>query len=141
MMAGCPSVREWPPNGGDNPSMAAPRTAAAFVGWLADRYPAIEELRREHLADNDELLPHVFFGDVTRYAADLARTGVDDAVLSHLLDDLDSALGADPGDEVSNLIWVSFVENAQGVPGDSEEALRKRLRRYPHLAEALAHYE
>jgi hypothetical protein len=93
------------------------------------------------VADNDELLPHVLFGDVTRYAADLARSGGDDPILNNLLDDLDSALGADRDDEVANLIWVSFVENAQGVPGDDEEALRTRLRGYPHLAEALTHYE
>jgi len=125
----------------DNPSVSSPRTAAAFVEWLAGRYPAVEELRREHIADNDELLPHVLFGDVTRYAADLARGGGDDAVLDHLLSDLDSALGSGQDDEVANLIWVSFVENAQGVAGDEEEALRGRLRSHPHLAEALRHYE
>ena len=121
--------------------MAPPRTAAAFVEWLASRYPAVEDLRRQHVADNDELLPHVLFGDVTRYAAKLARSGRDDASLNHLLSDLDAALAADRDDDVANLIWVSFVENAQGVPGDDEDALRAQLRRYPHLAEALAHYE
>jgi hypothetical protein len=135
------SVPEWPPKPGDNPAVTPPRTSAAFVEWLAERYPVVEDLRREHMSDNDELLPHVLFGDVTRYAADLARSGDDDATLIDLLNDLDSALGADRDDQVSNLIWVSFVENAQGVPGDDEEALRVRLRRYPHLAAALKHYE
>lgn len=45
------------------------------------------------------------------------------------------------GDPVHNLIWVSFVENTQGLPGDSEEALRDRLRSFPNLARALSHYE
>ena len=44
-------------------------------------------------------------------------------------------------DRVDNLIWVSFVENAQGVTGDSEEALRDRLRSFPNLAHALSYYE
>jgi hypothetical protein len=57
------------------------------------------------------------------------------------LGDLDAALAVDQDDEVGNLIWVSFVENAQGVPGDMEEPLRTRLRGFPHLAEALSHYE
>jgi len=121
--------------------VASPRTAAAFVDWLAGRHPAIEDLRREHVAYYDELLPHVFFGDVTRYVADLARSAGHDEVLNDLLNDLDSALGADQEDDVANLIWVSFVENAQGVPGDDEEALRAQIRRYPHLAEAPTHYE
>jgi hypothetical protein len=47
----------------------------------------------------------------------------------------------DQDDEVGNLIRVSFVENAQGVPGDMEEPLRTRLRGFPHLAEALSHYD
>jgi hypothetical protein len=122
--------------------MPAPRTAAAFVQWLAERYPAIDELEREHVADNDELLPHVIFGDVTRYAADLARSGDDTAAtLDSLLHELDAALAVGQDDEVGNLIWVSFVENAQGVPGDDEEPLRERIRTFTHLAEALSHYE
>ena len=120
----------------------APRTATEFVGWLVERHPALASIRDEHLVDNDGLLPHVFFGDVTRYASWLAREGANATDLDRLLADLDRSLSeGDADDEVENLIWVSFVENAQGVPGDDEEALRHELRRYPHLANALAHYE
>lgn len=92
--------------------------------------------------------PHVFLGDVTWYAADLARRASGaakaEADLQRLLDDLDAAMlpaGVDADDPVDTLIWVSFVENAQGVAGDSEEALRERLRSFPNLAFALSHYE
>ncbi len=120
----------------------SPRTATAFVGWLVERHPPLAAIRDEHLADNDDLLPHVFFGDVTRYASSLARDNADASELARLLTDLDRALSdGEEDDEVENLIWVSFVENAQGVPGDNEEALRHQLRRYPHLASALSHYE
>jgi hypothetical protein len=44
-------------------------------------------------------------------------------------------------DPVDNLIWVPFVENAQGVTVDPEEALRERLRSFPNLARALSHCE
>ena len=100
----------------------------------------------EHLNDYDELLSHVFFADVTRHAARLARSAdtepeADDE-LARLLEDLESAfLLRDDRDEVDDLIWVSFVENAQGVSGDEEEPLRDALRRYPRLASALSHYE
>lgn len=100
----------------------------------------------EHLNGYDELLPHVFFADVTRHAAELARRAeVETAAgdeLTRLLEDLESSfvLHAER-DEVDDLIWVSFVENAQGVVGDEDEFLREALRRYPRLASALSHYE
>jgi hypothetical protein len=119
----------------------APRTSAAFIEWLVARHPELAAIRDKHLSDHGELLSHVLFGDITRYAASLARGGGDDTALESLLGDLDSTLGAARDDEVADLIWVSFVENAQGVPGDNEEPLRAQLRQYPHLAEALTHYE
>jgi hypothetical protein len=89
----------------------APRSSPEFVTWLVARHPGLAPVLDEHLGDNDELLPHVLFGDVTRYASALARRGsLDD--LSPLLADLDGALDASD-DEVDNLIAVSFVENAQ----------------------------
>ena len=116
-----------------------PRTSSAFVEWLVARHPDLAPILEEHLADDGELLPHVFFGDVTRYASELARRR-DAARLDPLLRDLDGALtGA--GDETDNLIWVSFVENAQGASGDAEEQLREELRAYPDLAGSLSHYE
>ena len=93
------------------------------------------------MADYGELLPHVLFGDIARYAAELAHRQ-DDETLDRLLHDLDEALAAaGRDDEVDNLVWVSFVENAQGVPGDTEEPLRVRMRAFPHLANALSNYE
>jgi hypothetical protein len=97
----------------------APRTSPEFVRWLVTRHSGLVPVLDEHLADNDELLPHVLFGDVTRYALTLARDGeVED--LDRLLSDLDAALG-DSDDEVANLVWVSFVENAST---DEDEPLR-----------------
>ena len=83
---------------------------------------------------------------MTRYAADLPRRAEEepeaDEELRWLLADLDAAIMPNGGDDpVDNLIWVSFVENAQGVTADPEEALRERLRSFPNLARALSHYE
>jgi hypothetical protein len=125
----------------------APRTQAEFVDWLVERHPTLAPILEQHRSDNNgELLAHVLMGDVTRYAAGLARRAQDDPVadndLRRLLGDLDQAILPNGGDDpVDNLVWVSFVENAQGVVGDSEEALRDRLRAFPNLARALSHYE
>jgi hypothetical protein len=106
------------------------------VEWLVGRHRALAPVLEQHLADNDELLPHVLFGDVTRYALALARVG-DKESLHRLLSDLDSALD-EADDQVANLVWVSFVENAST---DEDEPLRSELRGFPHLARALSHYE
>lgn len=121
----------------------APRTSAEFVVWLVARHPGLGPLLDEHLADHDEVLAHVLFEDVTRYAADLARRATEepeaDAQLRRLLEDLDQTLLPEGEDDpVNNVIWVSFVENAST---DADEPLRSRLRSFPNLARALSHYE
>jgi hypothetical protein len=123
-----------------------PRSSPEFIDWLAVRHPAVEELRAEHVDYYGELLPHVLFGDITRDAAELARRAKTDPEaaddLRRLLQDLDDAIREGDGtdDAVENVVFVSFVENASGVPGDSEEALRDEIRRFPSLAHALSHY-
>jgi hypothetical protein len=123
---------------------AVPRTQPEFVEWLVSRHPGLAPLLEEHLKDNDELLAHVLFGDVARYAADLARRAAAepgaDAELVRLLEDLDPAIlpEGQEDDPVNNLVWVSFVENAST---DADEPLRTRLRSFPNLARALSHYE
>src|SRR5688572_6987132 len=125
----------------------APRTAPEFVDWLVARHPPLAAILGEHLSYfGGEMLPHVLFGDVTRYAGDLARRATVDpragADLRMLLKDLDEAMLPEGHDDpVDNLIWVSFVENAQGVARDPEESLRDRLRSFPSLSRALSHYE
>jgi len=127
---------------------SAPRSEAEFIDWLVTRHPPLAPLLEEHLTDYDELLDHVFFGDVTRYADDLARRADKHSAaygaLLPLLEDLDAAMFAaerdGEDDPVDNLIWVSFVENATG-DSESEHALRDRLRSFPNLAHALSHYE
>jgi hypothetical protein len=112
-----------------------PRTSPEFVEWLVARNPGLAPILQEHFSDFDgELLPQLLFGDVTRYASDRARRAREDsdadAHLVRLLQDLDLALlPEDADDSVDNLVWVSFVENAQGVAGDAEDVLRARMRR------------
>jgi hypothetical protein len=49
---------------------------------------------------------------------------------------LDATIPSDPSheDPVDNLIWVSFVENAKGLPGDEDESLREKMRSFQNLA-------
>jgi len=90
----------------------------------------------EHRSDNDEILPHVLYGDLTRFVVAAAEEGHDELVrrvLAFLEDELAH------GDEmVQNLVAVSFVENvgpferstagfiATWPPGLKAEADRQR---------------
>src|SRR5688572_10644232 len=84
--------------------------------------PELDAMLQEHLVGNDELLAHVFFGDLTRWL--VAREPVQ-AVLDVLEEHLNE------GDaSVENLIGASFLENVAGdEPG--ERAIQAALP--PHL--------
>ena len=38
-----------------------------FIEYVLAKVPQLRAVHSEHLKDNDELLPHVFMGDVTRF--------------------------------------------------------------------------
>jgi hypothetical protein len=85
--------------------------------------PELEAVRRAHLADNDELLPHVLFGDVTRWVVERGPVPKVLAVLEHHMEAGDA--------DGQNLIAVSFLENLFGDdPGERavQNALGPRLK-------------
>jgi hypothetical protein len=106
-----------------------------LVEDLVERFPALRSIYDEHLRDNGELLPHVFFGDVARYAERLYM-GQEREALEGLLDVLERAWGDGPH-EVEELIQVSFIENLQ--PWDGRKAGMRELLG-PHLQDAWSKY-
>ena len=81
---------------------------------LLREFPEINAIYDEHVADNEELLPHVFMGDVTRSIVALSLSPTrDDSYLKRFLDYLEQASVASDND-VTNLIAVSFIENLLG---------------------------
>jgi hypothetical protein len=90
-----------------------------FIDSLISQVPELRPLLDEHLRDNDQLLPHVFMGDLTRFVVDLhadayQTTGAAEASLLQILKEILTALEAamESGDEdVKELIAVSFLEN------------------------------
>ena len=88
----------------------------SFVRSMAARFPGLEPVLAEHIKDNQEILPHLFFGDMTRYALSSVRVGRPDQTpeLHRLLDLLEEAFsGGD--EELQELIAVSFLENLQST--------------------------
>lgn len=111
------------------------RATEDFIDDLVERFPGLRPVLEEHLSDNfGELLPHVFFGDVTRYIVSRHL----DARLHHgsgpeqareevrsLLKALETAY-VERGEEVEELIAVSFLENLPR-PGEPGADLRECL--------------
>jgi hypothetical protein len=84
-----------------------------FVADLIRLVPELEPAYREHVVFNEELLLHLFMGDVTRFAIERASGRSNEPVLARLLGYLEERL-ANGSEEVQELIVVSFVENLQG---------------------------
>ena len=89
----------------------------AFVLRLIKIVANLNCLYDEHIEDYDELIPHVFFGDLTRYVVDLYKSILDCSSDTKRWDELDTILvylenGISGNDEkVQELIAVSFLEN------------------------------
>lgn len=88
-----------------------------FFKSLLEKVPGLTDLYKDHLFDNDEFLPHVFMGDVTRYVCVLAQkvNRGSEALKPELItivDFLEEGL-IDGNDELRNIIEVSFVENLE----------------------------
>jgi hypothetical protein len=87
--------------------------SASFIEELLRRVPDLSPIYEEHLADNDGLLPHVFMGDVTRFAIASADERPRQSSVSTLFGYLEEGLRSGSG-EVKELIRASFVENLIG---------------------------
>jgi len=87
--------------------------SAIFVNELVRAVPVLTAALDEHLSDHRTLLPHVFMGDVTRFAINAASNPELRSSVQRLLDHLDEGLRSG-SDEVRELIGASFVENLIG---------------------------
>lgn len=89
----------------------------AFVDRLCNAFPAIGRLRSEHLRDNDELLAHLFLGDVARHAISLFESKRDSArqdlmtLCAFIEREYESGTPS-----VRSLIALGFLENLAGPP-------------------------
>lgn len=88
--------------------------AEAFCRDVAEAVPLLSVVLTKHIEYYEELLPHVFFGDVTRFAATCVQTGGDKEGLAKLLAVIEK--GLDSGDsDIANVVAVSFVENLKAT--------------------------
>jgi hypothetical protein len=90
------------------------REGEAFCRQVVKAFPELAESFNEHIEDNfGEVLPHAFFGDVSRHVETLLdrknqREGA--TRLGELMAFFEKSYGPDD-DPVSNVIAVSFIEH------------------------------
>jgi hypothetical protein len=107
-------------------------TYDTVVPLLLDALPGFRPTHEEHLADFGELLPHLLFGDLTRFVL-AARAASDHTTVTQALNFLETAsLSADQ--KVRDLVADSFVENV----GPWDEAQQGFIRTWPHNLRAEA---
>jgi hypothetical protein len=104
----------------------AGRVDTEAVAKFVEALPELCGEWEEHLSDFGEALPHVFFGDVSRFVTRIV--GTDDAdVLARVCDALER-LAAHDDESVVNLIHVSFIENLMWGDETEQAALRQLER-------------
>ena len=108
------------------------KTTREFLNVLLERVPELHPIYEEHIADYDEVLPHVLMGDVTRFVIDLhkkswarGRAEQEKKTLSSILEILEGALKSG-NDQLQELVVVSFLENLEQDDSDYE-SLKKLL--------------
>jgi hypothetical protein len=84
-------------------------TPQSLIAELTEAVPAFGVVVDEHLATFGEVIPHVLFGDLTRFVL-AARADGDVAAVAAILQRLNAALVAGRPDVV-DLIRASFIEN------------------------------
>ncbi len=110
---------------------------ASFVESLIKDVPDLKSVYDEHISDNDELLGHVFMGDVTRFVENLYNENANSGSLTNILHLFDKAYSSN--DEcLQGLISVSFLENLSRGE-NSYEGIKNMLS--VQLTEELSKYE
>jgi hypothetical protein len=80
----------------------------ALIDELSMRVHGLDALRTAHVAYYGELLPHVLFGDIARWAQE--NVDSERVAVRETLNALETAWESSD-DEVRNLIAVSFLDN------------------------------
>ncbi len=129
------------------PNEYDPGPTREFIQQLLEAVPELHPVIDDHVSFNEELLPYVVFGDITRWIIELHRSSTasapsdsqSDEILERILAFLEHAYASNATDpQVRNLIGVSFLEELDQA-GVDYPRLKDRLG--PHLRRELERWE
>jgi len=117
-----------------------------FVEKLLKEIPELVPTYNEYIADYDEILPHVFLGEVTRYAINKYKRYLNHEIklegLIKLINFLEQAIKSNDK-KTQELVSVSFLENLdkndkyyQGFKALLGESLKMELANYENNRES-----
>lgn len=113
-------------------------TYDSFADQLRREVPGFEHVYNEHVADYDQVLPHVLLGDLVRFLSrEVELHGATSAALRQAMSLLEGGMGSrDP--RLQELVAVSFLENL-----DPTDASFSTIRTFfgPRLDEQYTKYE
>jgi hypothetical protein len=120
--------------------MSKELTYETVVSTLVEHVPELRALRDDHYRQYGEILPHVFFGDLTRFvqtgfACPSSSSGRQ--VVMRILDLLERTISS-VDNRLQELVSVSFLEN---LDQDSSAFAQIRASLGPRLKEELAKYK
>jgi len=95
---------------------------------FAQAVPATQPILEDHVASNDEVLPHVLMADLRRFLVDRITTN-DQTTLAEFLREIERLASSD-NPSVRNVVDVSFIEDlVLGDPGElaALEMIRPQL--------------
>jgi hypothetical protein len=90
------------------------RSDVELCEMVVKSFPALRPLFDEHLRDYDELLPHVFFGDISRWVEKMLVKRGHERTLQRFFVELETIYGKD--DRAENVIAASLLENLWDHP-------------------------
>jgi transcriptional regulator of NAD metabolism len=88
-------------------------TNEAFIRELALTAPELQRILDTHISDYNVVLPHVLFGDISRFVISEARRIETRSTIIPLLNKIEKGL-TEGSEGIRELIQVSFVENLIG---------------------------
>ena len=95
-------------------------TIPEFVADLCAADPALTHVLDEHVADNDQFLPHVFMADVTRWLCADRGPGTVRNVVRVIADHFERGES-----DVRDVILASFLENLEPDAAPDQAVLRE----------------
>ena len=121
--------------------MVSRPTYTGAMEWFAQRVPELRPLLDRHVEDNGETLPYVVFeSDFMRWFKGKTQEDSRPTAIDDFLAAVEICL-AGPADELSNLVWIGFVEHLlEGGPGQARLIGQLKSSVGPATAQAFAQH-
>ncbi|PKL38575.1 MAG: hypothetical protein CVV44_11890 [Spirochaetae bacterium HGW-Spirochaetae-1] len=93
-----------------------------FVNNFVDKFLYLKPILKEHIEDYDEILPHVFLGEIAKWCVANYKNSSQENV-QQIFEYIEQTF-KNGGEEIQELISVSFLENLSNQNEDERKILK-----------------